>query len=218
MGHTQNTYCNGDCDGFKIEQNRNRCFWLTPAVDHSDHLSSPQRQQWRGKSNICNWTASSQTCNRNMVDIRLVFAYQSLILALTNSASKHKHQFTLFHQVIGFSPMLAGSPAEENLATFQTGAALAGVPESPSDPAAHYWERGKSSPLYLASRLQDAATPSQCQCWTFSELIQLASLPGTACFFSWICELNQLRGTWWLTEVARMMAGGRMSALPLQSQ
>lgn len=57
--------------------------------------------------------------------------------------------------------MLAASPAEESLATLQSGASLA---MSPSDPTALWQEKGKLGPLYLASRLQDTAAPSQYQC------------------------------------------------------
>lgn len=170
MGHTQNTYCNGDCDSFKIKQNINGHFWLTSAVDHSDYLPSSQRQQWRGKSHIC---------NKN-INVRLAFAYQSLILALVNSANKHKHHLILFHQAIGFRPMLAAS-AEENLSTFQTGAALAGV-----SVRAHLIQQlaGRRGGSWLPSTLPPGRrTLLPLHSANVIEPSQLASPPGTGCFF-----------------------------------
>lgn len=105
-----------ETDSFKMEQTRTGIF--------DSHLqciiqtiSPPHRGNSREANPVSAATASSQTCNRNIIDIMPVFACQSLILAPINSASKYECNFALFHK---FSPMLVVASAKENLSLFQT--------------------------------------------------------------------------------------------------
>lgn len=86
--------------------------------------------------------------------------------------------------------MLAASPAEENLATLQSGAPLA--------MSAHLIQQlaGRRGGSWVSSALPPG-------CGILLDLhstnaveppLSSFSPPETACLFSWICEVNQLRG------------------------
>jgi len=189
MGHRQNTYCNGDCDSFQIEQNRNRHFWLTPVVDHSDHLLPTEAATERQipPLQLNNLLANLQQEHRR---------YQISICLSVPHACTDNSELNLNITLHVVTELLASAPCYLEKKTLPPSRAEQprwGVRERPSNPTACWWERGKPAPRYLASMSQGTAIPSQCRRWTFSELVWLASPPRTACFFFWICESNQLR-------------------------
>lgn len=92
--------------------------------------------------------------------------------------------------------MLAASPAEESLATLQSGASLAMSAHLIQQLASR--RRGSWVPSTLPPGCRILLHPHSTN--AVEPPLSSFSPPETACLFSWICEVNQLRGDrqkWW---------------------